>query len=523
MTVVSSEVIALRGITKRFGSLTAVKSASLSVARGEVHALVGENGAGKSTLMNVLYGVHQPEEGVIEINGSAEKIPNPRRAIALGIGMVHQHFKLVPSFSVAQNIILGAEPGPGPRLRTEEANAQIGELSRRFDLELDPRVPVRDLPVGLQQRVEILKMLYRKAAILILDEPTAVLTPQETRELFATLRRLASAGTSIVFITHKLKEVIAVSDRISVMRHGEIVRTIENAGVSPADIATTMVGRSVILQVAKQTAKPGEAVLDVRDLDVYGDRGLKSVAGVSFQVRRGEIVGIAGVQGNGQDELVAAIVGARRATAGVVTINGVKLTHASPLEARKAGVAHVPSDRTRVGLSQQSNVWENLTLGRQHSPNLGSGPFLDAGKVLARAAELIAAFDIRGAGPATLVSSLSGGNQQKVILARELDSDAGLLVVDQPSQGVDIGAIEAIHRTIVKMRDAGRGVLLVSADLDEIFSLSDRILVMYRGQLVGDLQTSLTNIEEVGRLMGGVIPDAIIPPADPGTGALHVR
>ena len=511
MTLVSGEVVALRGITKRFGSLVATRAANLSVTRSEVHALVGENGAGKSTLMNILYGVHQPTEGSIVIDGEEVQVSNPARAITLGIGMVHQHFKLVPSFTVAQNIILGAEPGTGIMLREAEANERVGDLSRRFDLELDPRTVVRDLPVGLQQRVEILKTLYRNANILILDEPTAVLTPQETRELFATMRRLADSGKSIIFITHKLKEVIAVSDRISVMRQGEIVRTLPNVDVKPEDLATAMVGRSVILEVAKGPATPREVVLAVRDLDVQGDRSLKAVTGASFEVRRGEIVGIAGVQGNGQDELVAAIVGARRPLAGTVMVGGKNVTGADPLDTRKAGLAYVPADRTHVGLCLQSTIWENLTLGHQNSAALGHGPLLDLGRTIDRAMTLIARFDVRGAQPRTPAGALSGGNQQKVVLARELDSDADLIIVDQPSQGVDIGAIESIHRTLVEMRDAGRGVLLISADLDEVFSLSDRILVMYHGEIVGQLNSRATNVEQVGRLMGGVLPTAPVP------------
>ena len=506
MTVSSSEVVALRGITKRFGSLVATRAANLSVAQSEVHALVGENGAGKSTLMNILYGVHQPTEGTIVIEGKEVQVSNPARAIALGVGMVHQHFKLVPSFTVAQNIILGAEPGQGMMLREGDANEQVAELSRRFDLELDPRVAVRDLPVGLQQRVEILKTLYRNANILILDEPTAVLTPQETRELFATMRRLAASGKSIIFITHKLKEVIAVSDRISVMRQGEIVQTLPNLGVTPETLATAMVGRSVILQVVKMPATPKGVALKVQNLDVQGDRGIKAVTGASFEVCRGEIVGIAGVQGNGQDELVAAIVGARKPLSGKIAINGRDVADADPLSVRKFGLAYVPADRARVGLCLQSPIWENLTLGHQNSASLGFGPLLSLNRALNRAATLITGFDVRGAQPGTLAGALSGGNQQKIVLARELDSQANLIVVDQPSQGVDIGAIESIHRTLVTMRDAGRGVLLVSADLDEIFSLSDRIVVMYRGEIVGQLETKDTNVEEVGRLMGGILP-----------------
>lgn len=504
MTKPATEIVALHNVTKRFGSTVGTRNASLSILNGEVHSLVGENGAGKSTLMNILYGVHQPDQGALVVRGSKVSIPNPARAISLGIGMVHQHFKLVPSFTVAENIILGCEPGTGMILPLREANKRVLALSKRFDLELSPTVTVGDLPVGLQQRVEILKALYRDISILILDEPTAVLTPQETRELFTTMRRLATLDKSIIFITHKLKEVVEVSDRISVMRHGEIIQTVSNNNVSPEDIATAMVGRPVLLRVSKEPSNPLREGLAVDHLDVSGDRNVKAVKGVSFHVRCGEIVGVAGVQGNGQDELIEAITGFRKPLQGRVRVLNTDVTGLPPFGVRHAGLAFVPADRGRVGLSLTSSVWENLTVNRQVKEQVSFGPILNIKEAIRRTSGLINKFDIRAATPLTLASALSGGNQQKVVLARELSTDAQVVIVDQPSRGVDIGAIESIHRLLVQMRDAGRAVLLVSADLDEIFSLSDRILVMYKGEIVGQVDAKATTVEEVGRLMGGL-------------------
>lgn len=509
MSAVGNEAVSLRNITKRFGDVVAVSAASLSIELAEVHALVGENGAGKSTLMNVLYGVHRSDGGEIFIRGEATDIANPADAIQRGIGMVHQHFKLAPSFSVAQNIILGAEPlRPDYRLDLAQAERRTVEISHRFGLDLDPRAIVRDLPVGLQQRVEILKALYRNIEILILDEPTAVLTPQETRELFATMRALAASGKSIIFITHKLREVLAVSNRISVMRQGKIIQSMENQGVTAADIAKLMVGRPVLLRVDKTPAKPSaESALQASHLVVEGNRGEQAVRDLSLTVHGGEIVGIAGVQGNGQDELVEALAGLREPVAGQVTIGGTDVTGKPPIAARNAGLAYIPADRGVVGLSLNSQVWENMMLGNQRRPELHRGPFLAVNAARRRAAELIERFDVRGASPQTRASDLSGGNRQKVCLARELSREASVILAEQPSQGVDIGAIEMIHRLLVRMRDSGKAVLLVSADLDEIFSISDRIVVMYRGQIVGDMATEDTDPEAVGRLMAGITHD----------------
>jgi simple sugar transport system ATP-binding protein len=508
MSDASGDVVRIENLTKRFGDLVAVDDASLGVRPGEIHALVGENGAGKSTLMNVLYGLLPSDGGSIRLRGEPVHFSGPAAAIAAGIGMVHQHFKLAPSFTVAENIILGAEPRRSfGRIDRRQASRQTEELSRRFGLDLDPNAVVGSLPVGLRQRVEILKTLYRDAGVLILDEPTAVLTPQETRELFATMRALAESGRSIIFITHKLREVIAVSDRISVMRLGRIVATRENRDITPEEIARIMVGRSVLLRVSKGPAHPEKrALLEIAGLSAIGDRGERAVDDLSLTVHAGEIVGLAGVQGNGQDELVECLAGLRRPVAGSIRIAGHAVGDADPRACRAAGLAYIPADRTRVGLSPQSRVWENMTLG--HLAEFARGPLFARGAARRRSARLIRDYDVRGAAVDTLAQSLSGGNQQKVQLARELTGDAALVVAEQPSQGVDIGAIESIHRTLVAMRDAGRGVLVVSADLDEIFGLSDRILVIYRGRIVADLVAEATDVEELGRYMSGLHEEA---------------
>ena len=499
-----SEVIGMSHVAKRFDDLVAIHDASLSVLAGEIHALVGENGAGKTTLMNILYGLLPRDGGDIRLRGEPVNFTGPAQAIAAGIGMVHQHFKLAPSFTVAENVILGAEPLKSlHRVDRAKAEQETVQLGRRFGLELEPRASVGALPVGLRQRVEILKTLYRDAEIMILDEPTAVLTPQETRDLFATMRSLAAHGRSIIFITHKLREVLAVSDRISVMRHGRIISTEPNQGVTADHLASLMVGRTVLLRVHKTKARPSDdRLLSVEGLTAIGDRNETAVDDVSFFVRAGEIVGLAGVQGNGQDELVQCIAGMRRPVSGRVGVCGTVSEHTDPRRQRAAGLAYVPADRERVGLSLVSQVWENLTVG--HLGEFSRGGALMAKAARRRAGELIRRFDVRGARESTPAGSLSGGNQQKVQLARELTRQARVVIAEQPSRGVDIGAIEAIHRVLIEMRESGRAVLVISADIDEIFSLSDRILVMYRGRIVADLVADETDVEAVGRLMGGL-------------------
>ena len=499
-----ADLVAMRGIVKRFGDFVAIHDASLAIRPGEVHALVGENGAGKSTLMNILYGLLPRTGGEVSLRGRPVDFAGPAEAIAAGIGMVHQHFKLAPSFTVAENIILGAEPTMSlARLDLKTAERQTAELSHKFGLDLDPRAIVGTLPVGLRQRVEILKALYRQAEVLILDEPTAVLTPQETRELFGTMRSLAASGRSVIFITHKLREVLDASDRVSVMRQGRIVATQDNKGLSADRIASQMVGRSVLLRVAKSPARPAaDVALAIADLRVLGDRGSVAVDGLSLAIRPGEIVGLAGVQGNGQDELVEAVAGIRRTASGTIAICGTMPAGGDPRASRAAGLAYVPADRAHVGLSLQSAIWENMALG--HLDAFRRGPLLSAAAARRRCRALIREFDVRGANEETPAGALSGGNQQKVQLSRELTRAAGLIIAEQPSQGVDIGAIESIHRTLVAMRDAGRAVFVISADLDELLSLCDRILVIYRGRIVGDFPAEAADLGRIGQLMGGI-------------------
>ena len=502
MTTDHNIALRLSGVRKRFGHLVAIADASFAVRTGTIHALVGENGAGKSTLMNIIYGLHGRDDGEIVLHGQAVTFASPAAAIKAGIGMVHQHFKLSPSFTVTENVILGAEPLTAfGRVDLNKAERDVLALSRQFGLELDPKAVVGKLPVGLRQRVEILKTLYRQARVLIFDEPTAVLTPNETRELFATMRSLARSGCSVIFISHKLREVLAVSDDISVMRRGRVLRTFANIDVTAQDIANEMVGRSVLLRVDKLPSEATkEPTLCVENLEALGDRGDVAVAGLSLTVCAGEIVGLAGVQGNGQDELVECVAGLRRPTSGSITIGGVEAGE-NPSTARRAGLAYIPADRGGVGLSLNSSIWENLTVG--HFSDVARGPFLSSRTAQQRAETLVRTFDVRGGGIHATAGSLSGGNQQKVQIARELTRDARLVIAEQPSQGVDIGAIETIHRLLVEMRDAGRAVLVVSADLDEIMALSDRILVMYRGEIVADLHAASTSYEEVGLCMGG--------------------
>jgi general nucleoside transport system ATP-binding protein len=492
----------LKGITRRFGSLVANDQIDLSVAPGQVHALLGENGAGKTTLMNVLYGLLQPDEGQILLDGQAVRFHSPKDAIAAGIGMVHQHFMLVPVFTVAENVTLGIEEtrrlGLLDRRKTRK---DVRELSRRYGLQVDPDALVENLPVGIQQRVEIIKALVREATVLILDEPTAVLTPAETEDLFRIIRQLKDGGTSIVFISHKLKEVQAIADTITVLRRGAVVGQ-RPPSASEEDLASLMVGRNVQLRVSKQAAKPGDVVLDVADLTVADQTGRVWVNGMSFQVRAGEILGVAGVQGNGQTELCEALLGLRPATAGTVALNGADLTHATPAQRLHAGIAYVPEDRQEDGLIGDFSVADNMVLDQYSRPPFASGIRLNLGAIAANAAERVREFDVRTASAQVPVSTLSGGNQQKVILARELGHEHKVLVASQPTRGLDVGSIEFVHRRIVEQRDKGVAVLIVSAELDEIYALADRIAVMYEGRITG-IRPPTVPAEELGRLMAG--------------------
>jgi general nucleoside transport system ATP-binding protein len=492
----------LRGITKRFGRLVANDAIDFELRRGEIHALLGENGAGKSTLMNVLYGLHRPDEGEMLLDGEPVRIDSPRRAISLGIGMVHQHFMLVSVMTVAENLVLGTEPHRGPLMDYKEAARQTRELSERFGLAVRPEAKVEDLGVGAQQRVEILRALFRGAKVLVLDEPTAVLTAQESQDLFRVLRALKEDGTSIVFISHKLNEVLDVSDRVTVLRRGKKIDTVQTEGSTERSLARLMVGRDVLLRVEKQDHQAGEPVLDVSNLSVSDDRGLPAVRDVSFQVRGGEIVGLAGVDANGQSELIEALTGLRKPDSGEIRVEGRDIGGHSVRDTIEAGVGHIAEDRHRRGLVLQFDLAENLALIDYRKSEMSRWGWLYPRRMAARARGLLKEFDVRGGESDTLASSLSGGNQQKCVIARELSADPQVLVAAQPTRGLDVGAIEFVHRRLVEQRDQGRAVLLVSLELEEIRSLSDRVLVIYEGQIVAELPPE-TSEEDFGVYMTG--------------------
>jgi simple sugar transport system ATP-binding protein len=496
-------LLELRAITKRFPGVLANDNVNFDLQRGEVHALLGENGAGKSTLMNILYGLYTPDSGEILLDGKHIELGSTKAAIEHGIGMVHQHFMLIPVMTVAENIVLATEPRHmGVLLDYDAARKRVRELSERYGLAVDPDARIDRITVGQQQRVEILKALYRGAEILILDEPTAVLTPQEAQELFEIIRSLESQGKSIIFISHKLNEVLEIADRITTLRRGVVVDTVPAAGATEEGLARMMVGREVLLRVDKQAAHPGDPLLQVENLSVIDDRGLEAVRDVSFQVRAGEIVGLAGVDANGQSELIDAIAGLRRPRSGRIVVDGHDLTHASAKEALDAGVGHIPEDRHRRGLVLPFSLTENIALhGYRSAPNSRNG-FLNLGAMVSRARRLLKEFDVRGGQPSTPAGALSGGNQQKVVLAREIDADPKVLIAAQPTRGLDVGAIEFVHRRLVEQRDAGRAVLLVSLELEEILSLSDRILVIYEGRIVREFPPTATE-EELGFAMTG--------------------
>jgi len=498
-------ILELRGITKVFPGVVANDHIDLALNQGEILALLGENGAGKTTLMNILYGLYAPNEGQIIIRGQETTIHSPSDAISRGIGMVHQHFMLVPPLTVTENVMLGNEPvSNGLFLDRRKCAEQIRELSTTYGLAVDPEAVVSSLPVGVQQRVEIIKVLYRQADILILDEPTAVLTPQEVQDLFQVIRALVGRGKSLIFITHKLKEVMALADRIMVLRQGRVVGTTTPAETNENILASMMVGREVELAVTKAPAKPKDVVLDVQHLHVLDNRHNLAVNDVSFQVRGGEVLGIAGVQGNGQTELVEALTGLRKVLRGKVYIVGRDTTKASPRAITECAVAHVPEDRQRDGLVLSFPVADNLVLNTYYLPPFAHSGVLQQRTILSTATKLVQEFDIRTPGVNTLVSSLSGGNQQKVIVAREFSRPIKLLIASQPTRGLDVGSIEYIHRRIVEKRDEGTGVLLVSPELDEIMKLSDRIAVMYKGKIRTIVQADQVTREQLGLLMAGV-------------------
>jgi ABC-type uncharacterized transport system ATPase subunit len=500
--VASVPALEMRGITKRYPGVIANDHIDLDVRRGEIHALLGENGAGKTTLMNVLYGLARPNEGQILLDGKPVEIAGPSDAIARGISMVHQHFMLVPVLSVAENVVLGSETMANRLfLDRREANKRIAELANRFGFALDPETKVGSLSVGQQQRVEILKALYRDAQILVLDEPTAVLTPQETDEIFALLRRLAADGRSIIFISHKLYEVLAVADRITVIRRGRVIGERKPSETTEAELAELMVGREVELTVDRGVSHAGVPMLQVEDLRVADDRRREVVPGATLQIRAGEILGIAGVAGNGQDELVEALIGLRRPSAGKVTLDGRDVTGFSPRAMNEAGVGYVPGDRHRFGLILSFPLYDNLVLTSYYRPPYARGFLREDAAVLESADAQVERFDIRVPSSTVATATLSGGNQQKVVVAREFDRPLKLLVLDQPTRGLDVGSIEFIHRQIIAKRDAGTAVLLVSAELDEVMEISDRIAVMYRGRIVAELDGRTADKSQVGLLM----------------------
>jgi simple sugar transport system ATP-binding protein len=498
--------VEMQGISKYFPSteVQANDGVNFSVREGEIHALVGENGAGKSTLMNILYGLIKPDSGKILIHNEPAHINHPDDAIRLGIGMVHQHFKLVPSFSVAQNIMLGMEPNKLGWLKQREEIALVEALSKKFGLPVDPKAKVGELPVGMQQRVEILKTLQRETKILILDEPTAVLTPQEVRDLMEVVKRLSQEqGHTIIFITHKLYEVVEVADRVTVMRDGKNVGTKNLADTDIPEMARMMVGREVLFRVKKETAKPGKPVLGVENITVASDNGFPVVRDLSLNVRSGEILGVAGVSGNGQTELVEAISGIRPVESGVIKLDDKPVTQASVNQRRQTGMAHIPEDRIHMGLNLLTDLDENVLLSRQREKEFNNHGLIRRKKVAEFAGQIIDKFDVHGAKPGGSVDTLSGGNMQKIVVGRELSHDPNFIIANQPTRGLDVGSIEFVHKTLIEARDAGAAVLLVSVELDEIMSLSDRVAVIYRGQILGEFDIADVTEDKLGILMAG--------------------
>ena len=494
-------MLELKNIRKSFGDCVANEDVSLVVHKATIHAIVGENGAGKSTAMKIVYGFYNPDDGEILFDGKPVTIRNPHDAIALGIGMVHQHFMLVDTMTVAENIILGAETGSAANLDLDKANEDILALSNELRLGVNPKAFVEDLSVGQQQRIELLKALYRNAELLILDEPTAVLSPQEVEEFFNILRRMKAQGKTIIIITHKLEEVLAISDEVTVMRDGKTIGQVKTSETSTRELAKMIVGREVLLRVEKSDASPGGTVLEVKNLSVTGNHG-PAVNGVSFTVRAGEIVGIAGIEGNGQTELIEALSGLRKTAAGNVEFDGKDITNVSARHLKELGVAHIPEDRHRRGLLLNSDLEENAVLGVHYrAPVSASTGFMNNSFIEKRTAEIIENFDVRPGNPKLPAKSLSGGNQQKLIIGREFELNPKLLLVSQPTRGVDIGAIEFIHRKLIEMRDAGSAVLLVSAELEEVTALADRLLVINEGKIVGEVDPKVTSVEEIGLMM----------------------
>ena len=495
--------VEMRGITKRFGGVLANDNITLSIGDKSIHAIIGENGAGKSTIMNILYGFYAADEGEILIDGMPRTIGSPADAIKLGLGMVHQHFMLVEPLTVTENIVLGAEPTSGTSIDYRKARARVAEISEQYGLKIDPDARIANLSVGQQQRVEILKTLYRGARIVILDEPTAVLTPQEVAEMFAILRNLREQGKTIIIITHKLAEVLSLSDNITVMRDGKVVGNLPTKEATAEGLARMMVGREVLLRVKKTDANPQQPVLSVSDLTLRGEEGKASLNGISFEVRGGEILGIAGVEGNGQTELIEILAGLCKATSGKVLLEGKPIDSLDPHKRKQRGIAHIPEDRHRRGLLLNFDLASNSILGVHGDPPISGAVLLNNDVIVERAERLVSEYDVRPANIMLPARVLSGGNQQKLIVAREFDINPRLVLVAQPTRGVDIGATEFIHRKLIELRDAGTAVLLVSAELDEVLSLSDRVVVIYGGRLVGEVDPKSVSEEEIGLMMTG--------------------
>ncbi|MEE1132115.1 MAG: ABC transporter ATP-binding protein [Caryophanon sp.] len=497
-------VIEMLGIRKEFGNFVANNNITLQLKKGEIHALLGENGAGKSTLMNVLFGLYQPEAGEIRVHGKKVNIANPNIANDLGIGMVHQHFMLVENFTVTENIILGSEPTSFGMVSLKKAAKKVRELSERYNLDVDPNAKIEDISVGMQQRVEILKTLYRGAEMLIFDEPTASLTPQEIEELIQIMRLLIKEGKSIIIITHKLKEIMEVSDRVTIIRKGEGIGTVVTAETNPNELAELMVGRQVEFKTEKTEATPGEDVLVVKDLTVSDYRGIEKVVNLNLNVRRGEIVGIAGIDGNGQSELIEALTGLRKVKGGTITLNGQNITNLKPRAITEAGVGHIPEDRHKHGLVLDFPIGHNIALQTYYQPPISKGFVMDYKKISEKARQVIEEYDVRtGQGEMTPARALSGGNQQKAIIGREVDRNPDLLIAALPTRGLDVGAIEFIHSRLIEQRDKGKAVLLISFELDEVMNVSDRIAVIYDGTIVDTVYPKLTTEQELGLLMAG--------------------
>jgi general nucleoside transport system ATP-binding protein len=497
-------VIEMLGIRKQFGNFVANNNITLQLRKGEIHALLGENGAGKSTLMNVLFGLYQPEAGEIKVRGKLEKITDPNKANDLGIGMVHQHFMLVENFTVTENIILGSEPKKFGTINIKDAAKEIAALSKRYQLDVDPYAKIEDISVGMQQRVEILKTLYRGAEILIFDEPTSSLTPQEIDELMNILRVLINEGKSIIIITHKLKEIMEVTDRVTVIRKGEGIGTVVTAETNPNELAELMVGRQVSFKTEKNDANPGEEVLSIEKLFVSDYRNIDKVKGLNLSVRKGEIVGIAGIDGNGQYELIEAITGLHPVKSGSIKLNGKDITNLSPRKITESGIGHIPQDRHKYGLVLDFPIGHNIALQTYYQAPIAKNGVIDYKKISEKARQIMEEFDVRsGNGEHTPARALSGGNQQKAIIGREVDRNPDLLIAALPTRGLDVGAIEFIHRRLIEQRDKGKAVLLISFELDEIMNISDRIAVIYDGQIVDIVKPKETTEQELGLLMAG--------------------